>query len=356
MTHSSSELPLLYRQPSGTFLTNLRQPLSIAVLASLGMHGLMAMLLPLLPPSNPAAAEQGTVKLVELSPAEQLRLPQSGAPLTFPPLKNSPSSNTFATSPYILPPIGNTSPLSSDPSGTSASADRTITIPGNPTTYSTGYLSQEFLDQLDEQLRQALNEPSPEPTGKPTPTPKPTETPSQSANQPATSGTVSPTPTASPDPNRSPNPLQEARDRLREQETLAAKTTPAPTPPTAGTPTSEAEATGRLQAEIERIARADGVDTSRIYGAIDGAPKVLAVKCPIANCTEKVQALPTAPAVWVIVNPKGQVSILPVSTGDLALDEAIAAAAKAYVEQQLAADKYQVYQLRVQFDASADQA
>lgn len=59
------------------------QPTSLAVLASLGVHGLLWFGLPLMSASEPKQADtQRSVPLVELSPSEQARLPQiSASPL-----------------------------------------------------------------------------------------------------------------------------------------------------------------------------------------------------------------------------------------------------------------------------------
>ncbi|MBV8885308.1 MAG: hypothetical protein JO235_15115 [Chroococcidiopsidaceae cyanobacterium CP_BM_RX_35] len=56
----------------------LRQPIALAALGSLGIHGLLWAILPILPlASKPSAVQQPpTVGLVELTPAEQGRLPQ----------------------------------------------------------------------------------------------------------------------------------------------------------------------------------------------------------------------------------------------------------------------------------------
>ncbi|MBW4576418.1 MAG: TonB family protein [Aphanothece sp. CMT-3BRIN-NPC111] len=62
-----------------------RQPTVIAALASLGIHGLLAVSLPTLSASSTPEEEnmRGTVKVVELTPAQQNRLPQ---PSSLPPL------------------------------------------------------------------------------------------------------------------------------------------------------------------------------------------------------------------------------------------------------------------------------
>lgn len=63
----------------------LSQPAGIAAIASLGIHGAIVFVLPLLPvdsnkPKNTASGKS-TVGLVELTPAEQNRLPQAAPPV-----------------------------------------------------------------------------------------------------------------------------------------------------------------------------------------------------------------------------------------------------------------------------------
>ena len=74
-----------------TLPDSLHLPTAIAAVASLGIHGLLALSLPTLSASSkPEEQQKGTVKVVELTPAEQRRLPQSSQatqplPETIPP-------------------------------------------------------------------------------------------------------------------------------------------------------------------------------------------------------------------------------------------------------------------------------
>ncbi len=93
-----------YTSPITTLPQMLRQPIGMAVLASLGFHGLLWATLPRLHAfSRPVAdQQQRTVGLVELTPAEQNRLPEAAtlgantSQVTLPP---------FATQPSVLPPM-----------------------------------------------------------------------------------------------------------------------------------------------------------------------------------------------------------------------------------------------------------
>ncbi|MEC4817534.1 MAG: hypothetical protein SAK29_30325 [Scytonema sp. PMC 1069.18] len=92
----------------------LSQPTGIAIIASLGIHGAIAFLMPLMPIDSKTkkedAASKKTVGVVELNQAEQSRLPQSGtsqlalAPQTTSILPQVPPAN-FANQPSSLPPL-----------------------------------------------------------------------------------------------------------------------------------------------------------------------------------------------------------------------------------------------------------
>ena len=71
-------------------LTPLRDPFAIAIMASLAVHGLLWVVLPLLPAARTEEFDaRETVGVVELSPTEQLRLPDFANPqVTFPPLNS----------------------------------------------------------------------------------------------------------------------------------------------------------------------------------------------------------------------------------------------------------------------------
>lgn len=76
----------------------LQSSTSLAALASLGIHGLLWAVLPVLPFESKSLEPQPqqTVGLIELTPDEQSRLPQSSSDVTLPP---------FATQPSVLPPL-----------------------------------------------------------------------------------------------------------------------------------------------------------------------------------------------------------------------------------------------------------
>ncbi|WP_257236176.1 hypothetical protein [Nostoc sp. 'Peltigera malacea cyanobiont' DB3992] len=74
----------------------LSQPIGIAAIASLGIHGAIAMIVPLMPMESnkpKETASSKTVGLLELSQADQNRLPQSTPKLVY---------NNYLQSPHLL--------------------------------------------------------------------------------------------------------------------------------------------------------------------------------------------------------------------------------------------------------------
>ncbi|MDX2228596.1 MAG: hypothetical protein NW220_03095 [Leptolyngbyaceae cyanobacterium bins.349] len=84
----------------------LQDPLAIAILASLGVHGLLWFGLPLLPSSTTKPTEQRTLNVVELSPLEQqARLPDSTALLKPIPPRSSAQTSGASTADVPLVPV-----------------------------------------------------------------------------------------------------------------------------------------------------------------------------------------------------------------------------------------------------------
>ncbi len=80
----------------------LRQPTGLAILGSLGIHGIVLSILPVLQLDSPPLAAQSsrTVRFVQLTPAEQSRLPQAT-----PPPSASQSNNLSTPQLSVLPPL-----------------------------------------------------------------------------------------------------------------------------------------------------------------------------------------------------------------------------------------------------------
>jgi hypothetical protein len=93
----------------------LSQPAGIAAIASLGIHGALGFLLPLMPVDSPKdeASKQRTVGVMNLNAAEQARLPQVNPQPQSPQLGISSQVTlpNFATQSPVLPPLGNMPPL-----------------------------------------------------------------------------------------------------------------------------------------------------------------------------------------------------------------------------------------------------
>ncbi|PZV09446.1 MAG: hypothetical protein DCF22_18505 [Leptolyngbya sp.] len=104
------------------------QPMSLAVLASLGAHGLLWVGLPLMAASQPQSADtQRSVPLVELSPLEQARLPQISTST----LSALPKQSTLPSS--ILPNALTTVPVNPQTPQESTSYYSVPTQPSAPT-------------------------------------------------------------------------------------------------------------------------------------------------------------------------------------------------------------------------------
>jgi len=107
--------PFLPKPTAKKLWEGIKQPFAIAIFASLGVHGLLWVGLPLLPSANsPSSENQRKLNVVELSPLEQqARLPQSSLFLPLPKVaksnpqsaKNSSSqfNNSFGSNVPIVP-------------------------------------------------------------------------------------------------------------------------------------------------------------------------------------------------------------------------------------------------------------
>ncbi|MDX2243338.1 MAG: hypothetical protein NW224_21875 [Leptolyngbyaceae cyanobacterium bins.302] len=98
--------PVFQNLTSEKVLKKLREPLSIAVLASLGVHGLLWFGLPLISSSKSKPPEQRSLNVVELSPLEQqARLPQGSLFDPFATKKANPKTSSSTKTEVPLVPI-----------------------------------------------------------------------------------------------------------------------------------------------------------------------------------------------------------------------------------------------------------
>ncbi len=161
-----------------TLPAHLRSSNGLATLASLGIHGLLLLSLPLLPLDSKETYSQRNIGLVSLTPSEQSRLPQGATEqVTLPPFATQPSELPPLPPPPpfqsgILPPlpppppIGNTS-LYQYPGGNSLPQPPTLRVPSPPIQqYSQPTISQFPVSQLPSppappQISQLPNPPAP---------------------------------------------------------------------------------------------------------------------------------------------------------------------------------------------------
>ncbi|MBD2089021.1 TonB family protein [Microcoleus sp. FACHB-1515] len=258
----------------------LRDPTAIAVLASIGVHGLLWAIFPYLPLAarQPTEAEiQREVGLVELSPEELARVPQfdtqaslpiPAAPL--PPADAGRLPQQFSVTPLPTPPAGSLFPPSSLYVPPSLGRLPQVFTPNRPRVRSTTPTTR--------QTPRATPTPTPTPTPTATPTPTPTPTPlppptpgetvseggTSIDNVPPLAESPTPSPTATPSPNAGTNngsgtnsesppespasptpdrPSQEEIARRRAQEQEARRVARLLTPYPAGSrPTSQGDA------------------------------------------------------------------------------------------------------------------
>lgn len=101
-------------KPVKSFPQKLLQPTVIAVLASIGIHGALGLLLPYLGTSSQETPAKKTVQLVQLTPEEQSRLPQMSPPSRSPSQLQSLNPLPGLSTPY--PPLtGSAFPLGLSP-------------------------------------------------------------------------------------------------------------------------------------------------------------------------------------------------------------------------------------------------
>lgn len=107
----------------------LRQPLALAVLASLGAHALLAASMPMWSASGEKQPDTKSVSVVELSPLEQARLPQSDLSKALSPLPKTANKSTKAKP---ADPLGTVGILGTPADSTPPDATALYPIPLEP--------------------------------------------------------------------------------------------------------------------------------------------------------------------------------------------------------------------------------
>lgn len=202
--------PVFIKSLPETLRQKLKQPVWISAIASVGIHGILWIVLPLMPSASQEIEEPEIpepVGLIELSPFEQARLPDFSTPsLELPPLATDP----FAAPPpdlYSLDPFPNS--FSTTPAQPAVPLDPFFLNPPPP--------PPPIVPRIN-QPPQTTQRPSPSPSPSPSPTRRQplagetTEVPDLAAL-----GEESPTPAP---PARSPEEITQAL--LQEQEQLQA--------------------------------------------------------------------------------------------------------------------------------------
>jgi hypothetical protein len=197
--------PLLTKSLPTTLRQNLRQPTWIATIASVGIHGVLWIVLPFLPiaaskPEEPDIPR--SVSLLELTPQEESRLPDISMPDFAPPNATSdPNFLSLNPVPNPFPPIPDQpNPFSTIPSRPPSfysfppyvppTQNRTRTIPTNPSPSTT---------------------PSPSPTSSATASPSPRLSPGVGQSSGLDQLVIGRSPSSNPSnaPERSPEELRE---------------------------------------------------------------------------------------------------------------------------------------------------
>lgn len=297
----------------------LRQPGSLALLASLGLHGSLWLGFPLLPGDQPSPLEtQRTVQVVELSPLEQQRLPGVSAPQ--PALPSA--SNSLGS---LFQPLPQPAPIPSpiDPSLYN------IPIPSLPSLPPPPYIPPPIFPELNSPLfNPGLIPPPPKPSPQarrsPLPEPQPSTTP-RATPQPDSSPIAKPPVRPETIPPAAIAALRAEQEKIRQQREKY-------TPNTANTSNEEVASNSQaFQAYATELSQGE-------LGKFD--QYVVTAALPQDACSIIQQERMTA--IGVVVNPEGEAAGEPkliASSGYKTLDEiAFSAISKETFEKS---DKYQ---------------
>ncbi|MGA7933604.1 MAG: hypothetical protein WCA35_08660 [Kovacikia sp.] len=333
---SQSSLPkgpsdLLRQENLDKALEILRQPFSLAVLASLGVHGLLWAILPMLPPAQSPESTPESVKVIELSPADQARIPELANPqVNLPPISNQTK----------LPTQSSKTPIAKSP----------------PSILDDSFYNFPILPPAPVPLFPNLNIPivdSPQRNSGitlPKPTPTPSVKPSSAADGAKKPDTSTPSPTPSAASTRPEKLPEKAIIALREQQEKIRREREQPSEGAA----TQSEATKQFQEWLNKTAQTANIPVETLSGSIQ-KPREIRIQCPSGGCPEKASRVA---ALILAVNPDGKVvgSPLMTPTGDKDLDQAVKDTLKQVESKIEATGILKVYTYRVQFmDGKAEQ-
>jgi outer membrane biosynthesis protein TonB len=328
-------LPDLLRQENlDKTLEVLRQPFSLAILASLGIHALLGVTLPMLPAAKPKEPDPEAVKVVELSPAEQARIPELSNPqVNFPPI----SSKTKLPDQSSKSSIAKTPPSIFD--------DSLYNFPALPPAPIS--IFPDIPIPIRDSPQRTVNRTA-TPTPTPTPTVKPTSSSTANTTKPDTQPSA-PAPTASVASTRPEKIPQAAIVALREQQEKIRREREQSS---AGV-TTQSEAAKLFQEWLNETAQAENIPVETLSGSLQ-KPSEIQIRCPAKVCPEKASR--TA-ALILAVNQNGKVIGNPLltSTGDKDLDQAAKDTIKEVESKLSSTGSPKVYQYRIQFIDSTEQ-
>jgi hypothetical protein len=280
-------LPDLLRQENlDKTLEVLRQPFSLAILASLGVHALLGVTLPMLPAAKHKEPDPEAVKVVELSPAEQARIPELSNPqVNFPPV----SSKTKLPDQSSKSSIAKTPPSIFD--------DSLYNFPALPPA-PISIFPDIPIPIRDSPQRTVVNRTA-TPTPTPTPTVKPTSSSTATATKPDTqpSAPAPPASVASTRPEKIPQAaivaLREEQEKIRRDQELANAVTGVTGAATA------TDGTKQLQEWQNNIAQTEKVSPDAF---VIQTPHDASIPCPDGKCPDQ-----TTKIIFLLaVNPDNQ--------------------------------------------------
>ena len=340
---SPKRLPQINQETLERVLEKLRQPSSIAVLASLVAHGVLGAALPSLLASQPEELDtQRRVQVVELSPAEQRQLPSLDAATPLPP--------------SLLPakPLQPNQPVTKLPDPKVYNDPSLYTLPPYPPPTFTFPVPPSIFDIPAPSAKKPPSPPAPKPlapkpppdlapplASKPLAASKPADADDKDSDQPV------PTPSAPTDAEKlSPEQIAALKeDAERSRQLQALYTFSGPETPTKALESAQANATVFVAA-AEKLSGGDY--DSKGYQNPEKISRALPEEaCPFIKT-------PRTATVGAIVKPDGQLAEAPallLTSGFKGLDTL---ALEAVSQNKFAAnDRHQIVRLEITFDPSS---